>query len=122
MKDFENIEGDFSKYDQNIVRNIVEYLSKDVSTPPLYKVHMKIPDQKSMPLAEFLLDDIFHQSAKKIKTIIELSRTSGSIYCGTFTRDVAETKLSEVNKYSDDAQLPIECLMLKEEDDAIKKS
>ena len=61
---------------------------------------------------EFVVEvlELFFNHDRESATRIMLSvHTSGSAVCGTYTRDIAETKALQVNQYSQENQHPLLC-------------
>lgn len=79
--------------------------------PPLYKVILLNDDYTPMEFVVEVLEGIFHLSREKATQVMLHVHTRGVGVCGVFTRDVAETKVSQVNEFSRSNQHPLLCTM-----------
>lgn len=79
--------------------------------PPLYKVVLLNDDYTPMEFVVHVLENFFKMSREKATRIMLHVHTRGKGVCGVFTRDVAETKVSQVNDYSRMNNHPLLCAM-----------
>jgi len=79
--------------------------------PPLYKVMLLNDDYTPMEFVVQVLEGIFHMSKEKATQIMLHVHTKGMGVCGVYTRDVAETKVAQVNEFSRSSQHPLLCTM-----------
>ena len=79
--------------------------------PPLYKVLLLNDDYTPMEFVVQVLETFFRMSREKATQIMLHVHTRGVGVCGVFTRDIAETKVSQVNEYSRRHQHPLMCTM-----------
>lgn len=79
--------------------------------PPLYKVILLNDDFTPMDFVVEVLMRFFGMSEEKATQIMLHVHTRGVGVCGVFTRDVAETKVQQVNDYSRRHQHPLLCTM-----------
>jgi ATP-dependent Clp protease adaptor protein ClpS len=79
--------------------------------PPLYKVLLLNDDYTPMEFVVQVLETFFRMSREKATQIMLHVHTRGVGVCGVFTRDIAETKVSQVNDYSRRHQHPLMCTM-----------
>ncbi|BCX80989.1 ATP-dependent Clp protease adaptor protein ClpS [Methylomarinovum caldicuralii] len=79
--------------------------------PPLYKVILLNDDFTPMDFVVEVLMRFFAMSEEKATQIMLHVHTRGVGVCGVFTRDVAETKVQQVNEYSRRHQHPLLCTM-----------
>ena len=79
--------------------------------PPLYKVLLLNDDYTPMEFVVQVLEDFFGMGREKATQIMLHVHTRGVGVCGTFSRDVAETKVAQVNDYSREKQHPLKCTM-----------
>jgi ATP-dependent Clp protease adaptor protein ClpS len=61
-----------------------------------------------------ILTDYFRMSEEKATQVMLHVHTRGVGVCGVFTRDVAETKVAQVNDYARESQHPLLCTMEEE--------
>ena len=79
--------------------------------PPLYKVLLLNDDYTPMEFVVQVLETFFRMSREKATQIMLHVHTRGVGVWGVFTRDIAETKVSQVNEYSRRHQHPLMCTM-----------
>lgn len=79
--------------------------------PPLFKVLLLNDDYTPMEFVVQVLETFFSMSREKATQIMLHVHTRGVGVCGVFTRDIAETKVSQVNDYSRSHQHPLMCTM-----------
>ena len=79
--------------------------------PPMYKVLLLNDDYTPMEFVVVVLETFFRMDREKATQIMLHVHTRGVGVCGVFTRDIAETKVSQVNDYSRSHQHPLMCTM-----------
>ena len=81
--------------------------------PSLYKVILVNDDFTPMEFVVHILELFFSIDRENATRIMLEVHTSGKGICGLFTREIAETKVSLVNDYSQESQHPLLCAMEK---------
>jgi ATP-dependent Clp protease adaptor protein ClpS len=79
--------------------------------PPLYKVIILNDDYTPMEFVVQVLETFFGMDREKATRVMLHVHTRGMGVCGLFTKDVAETKVSQVNDFSRSNQHPLLCTM-----------
>lgn len=79
--------------------------------PPMYKVILLNDDYTPMEFVVHVLEHFFRMDKEKATRVMLHVHTQGVGVCGIFTRDVAETKVSQVNEFSRANQHPLLCDM-----------
>lgn len=79
--------------------------------PPMYKVILLNDDYTPMEFVIQILETFFQLDREKATRIMLHVHTRGVGVCGVFSRDIAETKVSQVNDYSRNSQHPLLCDM-----------
>jgi ATP-dependent Clp protease adaptor protein ClpS len=79
--------------------------------PPLYKVILLNDDYTPMEFVIHILESFFGLGREKATQIMLEVHTRGAGVCGVFSRDVAETKVAQVNDCSRENQHPLKCTM-----------
>ncbi|MES9945923.1 ATP-dependent Clp protease adapter ClpS [Candidatus Thiodiazotropha sp. CDECU1] len=79
--------------------------------PPLFKVIILNDDFTPMEFVVLVLETFFNMDREKATRVMLHVHTRGVGVCGVFTKDVAETKVSQVNDYSRSNQHPLMCTM-----------
>lgn len=81
--------------------------------PPLYKVIIFNDDYTPMDFVVFVIQQFFGMDMEKATRIMLQVHTQGHGVCGMFTREIAETKVAQVNEYSRKNNHPLLCTMDK---------
>jgi ATP-dependent Clp protease adaptor protein ClpS len=81
--------------------------------PPLYKVLLLNDDYTPMDFVVQVLQVFFSMTTDKATEIMLHVHTRGVGVCGVYARDVAETKVAQVNQYSRENQHPLKCTLEK---------
>ncbi len=79
--------------------------------PPLYKVLLMNDDYTPMEFVVEILETYFSMDRSQATQVMLQVHTRGSGICGVFSRDVAETKVEQVNSYARQQQHPLLCTM-----------
>lgn len=77
--------------------------------PPMYKVIMLNDDFTPMEFVVEVLEWFFGMNTEKATQIMLQVHTEGRAICGVFTKDIAETKATQVNEYARENQHPLLC-------------
>ena len=77
--------------------------------PPLYKVILLNDDYTPMEFVVEVLEVFFRMSREQATHVMLTVHTQGKGVCGIYTRDIAETKMNQVNQYSREHQHPLLC-------------
>lgn len=83
----------------------------EVKHPPLYKVVLLNDDYTPMEFVIHVLENFFKMNREKATQVMLHVHTRGVGVCGVFTREIAETKVHQVNDYSRQNQHPLLCSM-----------
>jgi ATP-dependent Clp protease adaptor protein ClpS len=89
----------------------VQTAKPKLKQPPLYKVLLLNDDYTPMDFVVFILQRFFHMNEEKATQIMMNVHIQGVGVCGVYTRDIAETKVHEVNNYARENQHPLLCIM-----------
>ena len=81
--------------------------------PPLYKVILLNDDFTPMDFVVVVLETFFNLDRERATQVMLHVHTRGKGVCGVFTREVAETKVTQVNEFSRTHQHPLLCTMEK---------
>ena len=79
--------------------------------PPLYSVVLINDDYTPMDFVVKILQLFFMMDREKAMHIMLQIHTKGKGICGTYSHDIAETKVSQVNIYSRQNNHPLLCTM-----------
>ncbi|MCP4701086.1 MAG: ATP-dependent Clp protease adapter ClpS [Gammaproteobacteria bacterium] len=90
---------------------LVQEAKPKLKRPPLYLVILLNDDYTPMDFVVHVLEVFFNMDQEKSERIMLQVHYQGKGVCGSFTRDVAETKVKQVNDYSRENQHPLLCIM-----------
>ncbi|HET6602652.1 MAG TPA: ATP-dependent Clp protease adapter ClpS [Xanthomonadaceae bacterium] len=85
----------------------------ETARPPLYRVVLLNDDYTPMDFVVEVLQIFFGMNREKATQVMLHVHTRGKGVCGVFTREVAESKVSQVNEFSNAHQHPLLCTMEK---------
>ena len=90
---------------------LIEQARPQLKKPPLFKVILLNDDFTPMDFVVEILTEFFNMSQEKATQVMLQIHTKGVGVCGTYTKDVAETKVHIVNEYSREHHHPLMCAM-----------
>ncbi len=90
---------------------VVEEERPRLKKPPLYKVVLLNDDYTPMEFVVHVLKRFFNFAHETAVHVMLNVHFQGKGICGTFSRDVAETKVAQVNAYSRENGHPLLCIM-----------
>lgn len=90
---------------------VTEEARPRLKRPPLFKVVLVNDDYTPMEFVVHVLERFFAMDREKATRVMLHVHTRGKGVCGVFTRDIAETKVYQVNEYSREHQHPLLCTM-----------
>ncbi len=100
------------KTDQDFHEDLaVEDARPQLKRPPLYKVVLLNDDYTPMDFVIHILESFFGMGHEQATQVMLEVHTRGVGVCGVFTRDVAETKVAQVNDSARENQHPLKCAM-----------
>lgn len=82
--------------------------------PRLYKVILFNDDYTTMEFVVHVLELFFSASRERALQIMLKVHNEGSAVCGVFSRDVAETKVTQVTEFAKQHGHPLRCDMEEE--------
>ena len=89
----------------------VQVAKPDVARPPLFQVVLLNDDFTPMDFVIEVLQVFFSMNREKATQVMLHVHTRGKGVCGVYTRDVAESKVTQVNEFSRLHQHPLLCSM-----------
>ena len=87
----------------------VEEQRPKVKPPPMYKVVLLNDDYTPMEFVVHVLENFFSMNREKATRVMLNVHTQGKGICGVYSREVSETKVSQVNEYSRMNNHPLLC-------------
>ena len=85
----------------------------EIARPPLYQVLLLNDDYTPMDFVVAVLQQFFSLDLEQATQVMLNVHTRGRGVCGVFTREVAESKVAQVNEFSRMNQHPLLCTMEK---------
>lgn len=86
-------------------------VSPEVKKPSMYAVVLLNDDFTPMDFVVKVLMEFFAKTAEKATQIMLQVHYQGRGTCGVYTREIAETKVAQVNAYSRSFDYPLLCIM-----------
>jgi ATP-dependent Clp protease adaptor protein ClpS len=96
------------RFDDNLA---LEEAKPKLKRPPMYKVVLINDDYTPMEFVVHILEAFFGMNREKATHIMLNVHTKGKGVCGVYPRDIAETKVAQVNEYSRQNEHPLLCTM-----------
>ena len=87
----------------------VEPAKPELQKPSMFNVVMLNDDYTPMEFVVQVLEMFFSKDRETATRLMLQVHTEGKAVCGTFTRDIAETKAAQVNQYARENQHPLLC-------------
>jgi len=89
-------------------------LAEKLKRPSMYSVMLLNDDYTPMDFVVLLLESYFYKSHEDAMKIMMDTHQKGQGCCGTFTKDVAETKMTQVVEEAKRNNYPLKCTLRKE--------
>ena len=90
---------------------ILQEAKPRLKKPPLFKVILLNDDYTPMEFVVHVLEVFFGKDRQSATRIMLEVHTRGKGVCGTFTHEIAETKVAQVNAYSRENSHPLLCTL-----------
>lgn len=92
-------------------RSLSIKIEEEIKEPSLYQVIMHNDDYTPMEFVVDILEKHFYMDRRRATNIMLEVHTSGRAVCGVYSRDFAETKISQVTEYARRKEHPLTCSM-----------
>ena len=89
----------------------VQESKPELKRPPLFKVVLINDDYTPMEFVVEVLEMFFRMNREQATHVMLTVHTQGKGVCGIYSREIAETKVSQVNDYSRENNHPLLCTM-----------
>ncbi|KLV04729.1 ATP-dependent Clp protease adapter protein ClpS [Photobacterium aquae] len=93
--------------------DVLEEEATQVKPPSMYKVILNNDDYTPMDFVIEVLQKFFSMDLEKSTQLMLTVHYEGKAVCGTFTAEVAETKVAQVMMYAREHEHPLLCTMEK---------
>lgn len=90
-----------------------EAIKDKLQRPPMYNVVLLNDDYTPMDFVIEVLRKFFNMGAEQATEIMLAIHYKGKARCGTYTAEVAETKVDQVSIFAYENQHPLKCTMEK---------
>lgn len=90
---------------------VVETSKPEVAPPPRYQVLLLNDDYTPMDFVVTVLQQFFNLDLERATQVMLHVHTRGRGVCGVYSREVAESKVAQVNEFSRMNQHPLLCTM-----------
>lgn len=90
-----------------------EEVKDKIEKPPMYHVVLLNDDYTPMDFVVEVLNKFFNMDSEKATDIMLTIHYKGKARCGTYTAEVAETKVDQVVRFAFENQHPLKCTMEK---------
>lgn len=91
--------------------DLLEREETAIKPPSMYKVILNNDDYTPMDFVIDILDKFFSMDLEKATELMLTVHYEGKAVCGTFTAEVSETKVAQVNVYAREHEHPLLCTM-----------
>ena len=92
---------------------LAEEVIEQFEKPPMYNVVLLNDDYTPMDFVIDVLCRFFNMNADQATDIMLAIHYKGKGRCGTFTSEIAETKVDQVSQYALENEHPLQCTMEK---------
>jgi len=92
----------------------VQETKPKLKRPSQYKVVLNNDDYTPMEFVVQILEGFFNMNVEDATRIMLDVHKRGKGVCGSFSREIAETKVAQVNNYSRENQHPLLCTLEKQ--------
>ena len=89
----------------------VQEAKPKLKQPPLYNVILLNDDFTPMEFVVHVLEQFFGLVREQAVRVMLHVHTRGKAVCGCYSREIAETKVAQVNEYSRENNHPLLCTM-----------
>ncbi|WP_038177246.1 ATP-dependent Clp protease adapter ClpS [Vibrio pacinii] len=91
--------------------DLLEREKTKVKPPSMYNVVLNNDDYTPMDFVIEILERFFSMDIDKATQVMLQVHYEGKAICGTFTAEVAETKVAQVTMYANENEHPLLCTM-----------
>jgi len=88
---------------------VLEKAKARLGHPRLFRVVMMNDDYTPMDFVVHVLEAFFGMQREQATRVMLTVHTEGKAVCGIYSRDVAETKSEQVNRYARENEHPLMC-------------
>jgi ATP-dependent Clp protease adaptor protein ClpS len=89
--------------------------------PHFYNIYLVNSNKMPVSFYVFIIEEFFHQTKESLIESFNQLRKNGYVCYGSFTKDVAESKISNITSVSRSSNYSLKCIMSKDNSYVIKK-
>ncbi len=93
----------------------IERVDEDLQEPPMYRVLLHNDDYTTMDFVVEILQEVFNKGPSEAVAIMLRVHRQGIGVCGTYIKEIAETKVDQVHSRAREAGFPLRASMEKVE-------
>lgn len=95
---------------ENMIKSLQEN-GNACEKPAMYQVILQYKEDNNQDIIKNLLKSIFHFSEEQVNEKISDLEISKQVVCGVYTKEIFDTKLSEMNKLMMDKKNPLDFIV-----------
>ncbi|MDJ0830842.1 MAG: ATP-dependent Clp protease adapter ClpS [Desulfobacterales bacterium] len=103
-----------SEYHPDSGEELDSEVRDELDEPPMYSVLLLNDDYTTMEFVVQVLMFVFNKTTEEATRIMMNVHNNGVGHCGTFTFEIAETKVDMVHKLARENNFPLKCTMERE--------
>lgn len=88
---------------------LIQEAAQELKEPAMYQIYMHNDDFTPMEFVVSVLEAFFNMETTMATSVMFQIHTEGKALCGTFSKDVAETKVDQVGEYARRHEHPLLC-------------
>lgn len=116
--DFENFDDYMHSLKEWEVDNFF-FQSTEAVEPSLYEMRLFKKDYVEKEILEHIMQKFLRKNKSETEFMIAEINNKGSVHCGTYNFEIAETKLMQISDFAKECESSISCVMEKRGTDAI---
>lgn len=89
------------------------FLRHKLEVPSMYEIFLLGDDETPVEFIEFVTSEIFKAYQTDFEEFHNSLTMGKSLFCGTYTKEVAETKIKTITDLAFKNQYPLKCIMRK---------
>jgi len=100
--------------ESNAGHGVLEETRQKTGKPTLYRVTLLNDDYTTMEFVVQILESVFHKSPAEAYRIMMQVHTQGRGVCGTYTYEIAETKVAATRDLARRENFPLQAILEEE--------
>ncbi len=100
-----------SEHRPELLPELDSNVQEELEEPPMFRVLLLNDDYTTMEFVVEILQKVFHKPLAEATRIMLHVHNNGAGICGTYTKEVAETKVELVHHLAKKNGFPLKCTM-----------